>query len=83
MSGSIAPSANDDQQPLSAEDQRLLAMALANIGDFIHDNSPHYELIEDPRNDDDYDTWDVGMEPLPGDHTWKSNSINVNSSEVQ
>jgi len=24
----------------------------------------------DPRNDDDYDTWDVGMEPLPGDHTW-------------
>ena len=24
----------------------------------------------DPRNDDDYDTWDVGMEPLPGDYTW-------------
>jgi len=83
MSGSIAPSANDDQQPLSVEDQRLLAMALANLGEYLHDNSPHYELIEDPRNDDDYDTWDVGMEPLPGDHTWKSNSINVNSSEVQ
>ena len=24
----------------------------------------------DPRNDDDYDTWDAGMEPLPGDRTW-------------
>ena len=24
----------------------------------------------DPRNDNDYDTWDVGMEPLPGDDTW-------------
>lgn len=24
----------------------------------------------DPRNEDDYDTWDVGMEPLPNDHTW-------------
>jgi hypothetical protein len=80
MSGSIAPGAADDQQPLSLEDQRLLAMALANIGDFIHDNSPHYELIEDPRNDDDYDTWDVGMEPLPGDHTWRSNSIDVSPS---
>jgi hypothetical protein len=26
----------------------------------------------DPRNDEDYDTWDVGMEPIPGDHTWHS-----------
>lgn len=24
----------------------------------------------DPRNDDDYDTWTAGMEPLPGDRTW-------------
>ena len=26
--------------------------------------------MRDPRNDEDYDTWDVGMEPLPGDRTW-------------
>lgn len=26
--------------------------------------------ILDPRNDDDYDTWDVGMEPIPGDKGW-------------
>ena len=29
-------------------------------------NGEHY----DPRNDSDYDTWSVGMEPIPGDHTW-------------
>lgn len=80
MSGSIAPGADDDQQPLSVEDQQLLAMALANLGQYIQDNSPNYELIEDPRNDDDYDTWEVGMEPLPGDHTWRSNSIDVSPS---
>ena len=26
--------------------------------------------IYDPRNEPTYDTWDVGMEPLPGDTTW-------------
>lgn len=61
-------------------DDQLLAMAMANLGDYIHDNSPHYELIEDPRNDEDYDTWEVGMEPLPGDHTWRSISIDVDVS---
>lgn len=24
----------------------------------------------DPRNEDDYDTFEYGTEPLPGDHTW-------------
>lgn len=24
----------------------------------------------DPRNDDDYDTFEYGTEPLPGDNTW-------------
>lgn len=26
--------------------------------------------LGDPRNEDDYDTWDYGTEPLPHDHTW-------------
>ena len=26
--------------------------------------------IYDPRNEDDFDTWLLGMEPLPGDTTW-------------
>ena len=25
---------------------------------------------KDPRNDNDYDTFDYGTEPLPGDRTW-------------
>lgn len=64
-------------------DDQLLAMAMANIGEYITDNSPQYILIEnDPRNEDDYDTWDVGMEPIPGDQTWKSTAIDVESFEV-
>lgn len=63
-------------------DEQLLAMAMANIGEYIYNNSPQYTLIDDPRNEDDYDTWDVGMEPIPGDQTWKSTAINVESSEV-
>jgi hypothetical protein len=62
-------------------DDQLLAMAMANIGEFIHDNSPHYVLIEeDPRNEDDYDSWTYGMEVLPHDHTWQSTSIDVDVS---
>ena len=34
-------------------DEQLLAMAMANIGEYIHDNLPQYILIEDdPRNED-------------------------------
>ena len=59
----------------SDEDQRY------NIGEYIHDNSPQYILIEeDPRNEDDYDTWEYGTEPLPQDHTWQSTSIDVDVS---
>lgn len=62
-------------------DDQLLAMAMANLGEYIHNNSPHYILIEeDPRNEDDYDTWDYGTEPLPRDHTWQHTSIDVSVS---
>ena len=62
-------------------DDQLLAMAIANMGEYIHDNSPQYILIDnDPRNEDDYDTWDYGTEPLPHDHTWQSTSIDIDVS---
>jgi hypothetical protein len=61
-------------------DEQLLAMAMANIGEYIHDNSPQYILIEDPRNEDDFDTWNYGTEPLPHDHTWRSASVDVDVS---
>ena len=63
-------------------DEQLLAMAMANLGEYIHDNSPHYVLVEDPRNEDDYDTWAYGCEPLPQDHTWHSTSIDVDVSPI-
>ena len=28
------------------------------------------QLTIDPRNEDDYDTWEYGTEPVPGDNTW-------------
>ena len=61
-------------------DDQLLAMAMANLGEYIHDNSPHYVLIEDPRNEETYDTWEYGTEPLPYDHTWRSTAITVDVS---
>ena len=65
-------------------DEQLLAMAMANLGEYIHDNSPHYVLIEDDqRNEEDYDTWAYGTEPLPGDHTWRSTSVDVDVSPSQ
>ena len=61
-------------------DDQLLAMAMANISEYIYDHSPHYVLIEDPRNAEDYDSWTYGMEVLPQDHTWRSTSITVDVS---
>ena len=72
-----------EHRDITHTEEQLLAMALANLGEYIHQNSPHYELIEDPRNEDDYDTWTVGMEPIPGDQTWKSTAIDVESSEIK
>ena len=63
-------------------DEQLLAMAMANIGEYIHDHSPHYVLIEDPRNEDDFDTWSYGTEPLPYDHTWRSTAVDISPSDA-
>lgn len=66
-------------------DDQLLAMAMANLGEYIHEHgTPKYILIDelDPRNEDDYDSWAYGTEPLPGDHTWRSTSIDVDVSPI-
>lgn len=41
-----------------------------------HSTDPNFspeniEQLSDPRNEDDYDTWVYGTEPLPHDITWK------------
>lgn len=56
---------------LTPEEQELLDSAIKNLQSFIEDSTTHYALIEDPRNDEDYDTFEYGTEPLPGDETWK------------
>lgn len=56
---------------LTPEEQELLDSAIKNLQSFIEDNTTHYLLVEDPRNDEDYDTFEYGTEPLPGDETWK------------
>jgi len=52
------------------EDEELLQQALGNLMSFIEEETTHYAFIPDPRNEEDYDTWDVGMEPIPFDDTW-------------
>jgi len=55
------------ERKLSSEQEReRLARWLSRGEVYI----PPSEAVYDPRNEDDFDTWDVGMEPIPGDHTW-------------
>ena len=74
-----------EHRDITAEEEALLQQALQNLGAYITEHGqPQYVLIDDndPRNEDDFDTWDVGMEPIPGDQTWKSTAINVTSIEI-
>ena len=67
------------------EEEALLQQALQNLGAYITEQGqPQYVLIDDndPRNEDDYSTWEYGTEPLPRDHTWRSTSIDVSPSSL-
>ena len=52
------------------EDDELLEQALSNLMSFIEEETTHYAFIPDPRNEDDYDTYEYGTEPIPFDDTW-------------
>jgi len=74
-----------EHRDITAEEEQLLQQALQNLGAFITEHGqPQYVFFDeiDPRNEDDFDTWDVGMEPIPGDQTWKSTAIDVTSTEI-
>lgn len=60
----------EEPKELSPEEQELLDQAISNLQSFIEDNTTHYAFVEDPRNEDDYDTFEYGTEPLPHDDTW-------------
>ena len=59
-----------EEVQLTPEEQELLDGALKNLQSFIESETTHYVFVEDPRNDEDYDTFEYGTEPLPGDQTW-------------
>ena len=74
-----------EHRDITAEEEALLQQALQNLGAYITEHGqPQYVLIDDndPRNEDDFNTWDYGTEPLPHDHTWRSTSIEIKSTEV-
>lgn len=71
----------EDQEQLTPEEQALLDQALSNLQSFIEDNTTHYAFVEDPRNDDDYDTFEYGTEPLPGDETWRKPETDAEGSQ--
>ena len=74
-----------EHRDITPEEEALLQQALQNLGAYITEHGqPQYVLINDsdPRNEDDYSTWDYGTEPLPHDHTWRSTSIEIKSTEV-
>ena len=39
--------------------------------------APEAKNNSDPRNEEDYDTWEYGTEPIPGDHTWTESENGV------
>ena len=74
-----------EHRDITPEEEALLQQALQNLGAYITEQGqPQYVLIDDNdlRNEDGYSTCDVGMEPIPGDQTWKSTAINVTSIEI-
>lgn len=69
-----------ESDDLTPQEKELLDQAICNLQSFIEENTTHYMIIEDPRNEDDYDTFEYGTEPLPGDKTWKKSSPDDSSS---
>lgn len=59
-----------DEKELSPEEQELLDEAIKNLQSFIEEETTHYVFVEDPRNEEDYDTFEYGTEPIPFDDTW-------------
>jgi hypothetical protein len=61
-----------EHRDITPEEEALLKQALQNLGTFITKHSqPQYVFFDeiDFRNEDDFDTWDVGVEPIPRDQT--------------
>lgn len=51
---------------------------LNKMSEQIHSQDSHF----DPRNDEDYDTWEYGTEPLPGDEEWVNSDEDLDEKEL-
>lgn len=39
------------------------------------------QLAQELRNGEDYDDWEFGMEPIPGDHCWRNKKAPIGAFE--
>jgi hypothetical protein len=62
-----------EHRDITPTEEQLLAMALANLGQYIHDNSPQYILIEDVMR----------MTTIVGLTEWKSYLKTTLGSQIQ
>ena len=46
----------------------------------MSEQTPSQGFPSDPRNEDDYDTWEYGTEPLPGDDAWSKQQQEYNDA---
>ena len=59
---------------ITPEERERLIAAVHELLQFDPQLKQHIvSMIADPRNEEDYDSWSYGTEPLPGDNTWHSN----------
>jgi hypothetical protein len=58
---------------ITPEEQEQLVQAIREVLQENPSLKQHIiAMLSDPRNEDSYDTWEYGTEPLPGDNTWHS-----------
>jgi len=43
----------------------------ASLEKNLESRNAQSSMFYDPRNEEDYDTFAYGTEPIPGDHSWK------------
>ena len=53
----------------------------ANLEKNLGLHNAQSSMFYDPRNEEDYDTFEYGTEPIPGDHCWRNKKAPTGASE--
>ena len=67
------PSDRDPSYMRSTHGTSKLITDYGSLESLPKSDRPRSNSLPDPgslRNQDDYDDWEYGTEPIPGDHTW-------------